>query len=88
MTNGQSVKASHILRGIRSVSDIEFERNMRHINGDLDSNISSVFLMPPRDIAEISSSIIKGLIDPLGWKKVVKKYVPPPVYRQLTEGRH
>jgi|SRR6185436_15336581 len=81
----QSVKASHILRGIRSGSDFEFERTMRQINGDLDSDISSVFLIPPRDIAEISSSMVKGLIGPQGWKKVVRKYVPPPVYRQLTE---
>jgi pantetheine-phosphate adenylyltransferase len=84
----QSVKASHIVRGIRSVSDFEFERTMRQINGDMDSSIGSVFLIPPRDIAEISSSMVKGLIGPEGWKKVVKKYVPPPVYRHLTEHQH
>jgi len=83
----QSVGTSHILRGIRSVSDYEFERTMRHINDDLDSTIVSVFLMPPRDIAEISSSMVKGLIGPAGWKRVVRKYVPEPVYKRLLE-RH
>src|SRR5688572_7174809 len=83
----QSIHTSYILRGIRSVSDYEFERTMRHINDDLDSKISTVFLMPPRDIAEISSSMVKGLIGPAGWKKVVRKYVPPSVYRHLLE-RH
>jgi len=43
--------------------------------------------MPPRDIAEISSSMVKGLIGPAGWKKVVRKYVPAPVYKRLLE-RH
>src|SRR2546425_12808660 len=47
----QSVGATHILRGIRTESDYEFERTMRNINGDLDSSICTVFLMPPRGIA-------------------------------------
>lgn len=79
----ESVGATHILRGIRSVGDYEFERTMRNINGDLDPKICTVFLMPPRDIAEVSSSMVKGLIGPAGWRKIVRKYVPVPVYRQL-----
>ena len=82
----RSVKATHILRGIRSESDYEYERIMRNINGDLDSTICSVFLMPPRDIAEVSSSMVKGLVGPKGWQKVVRQYVPAPVYRRLTKG--
>jgi len=81
----QSIGATHILRGIRSGTDYEFERSMRNINADLDSDICTVFLMPPRDIAEISSSMVKGLIGPAGWKAVVRKYVPQPVYRRLLQ---
>ena len=79
----QSIKATHILRGIRSESDYEYERTMRNINGDLDSSICTVFLMPPRGIAEVSSGMVKGLVGPQGWRKVVRKYVPAPVYRHL-----
>ena len=81
----QSVRATHVLRGIRSESDYEYERSMRNINGDLDSTICSVFLMPPRDIAEVSSSMVKGLVGPKGWQKVVRKYVPEPVYRRFAK---
>ena len=81
----QSVQATHILRGIRSESDYEYERTMRNINGDLDPAICSVFLMPPRDIAEVSSSMVKGLVGPKGWQKVVRKYVPEPVYRRFVK---
>lgn len=81
----QEIGATHILRGIRSESDYEYERTMRNINGDLDSSICTVFLMPPRDIAEVSSSMVKGLVGPKGWRKVVRKYVPEPVYRHLTK---
>jgi len=81
----QSVGATHVLRGIRSESDYEFERTMRNINGDLDAAICSVFLMPPRGIVEVSSSMVKGLVGPKGWRKVVRKYVPEPVYRRLLK---
>ena len=83
----QQIGATHILRGIRSESDYEYERTMRNINGDLDSSICTVFVMPPRDIAEVSSSMVKGLVGPKGWRKVVRKYVPDPVYRHLAKAR-
>ena len=81
----QSVGATHILRGIRSAGDFEYERPMRNINGDLNPDICTVFLMPPRDIAEVSSSMVKGLIGPAGWRKIVRKYVADPVYRRLLD---
>ena len=83
----KSVGATHILRGIRSAGDYEFERTMRNINGDLDAKICTVFLIPPRNIAEVSSSMVKGLIGPAGWRQIVRKYVPAPVYRQLLQLR-
>ncbi len=77
--------AKFILRGIRTENDYDYERGMRHINGDLKPGISSIFLMPPREIAEVSSSFVKGLIGPEGWQEIVKQYVPEPVYQALKE---
>ena len=79
----QSVGAQYILRGIRDVGDYEFERGMRNINDDLQPDITTVFLMPPREIAEVSSSLVKGLIGPEGWRDVVKRYVPEPSYELI-----
>lgn len=81
----QSVGASHILRGIRTESDYEYERSMRNINGDLDPKICTIFLMPPRGIAEVSSSMVRGLIGPTGWKKIVRKYLSDAVYQKVLE---
>ena len=78
-------RASFVVRGIRSETDYEYERVMRNINGDLDANVTTVFLMPPRDIAEVSSSMVKGLIGPEGWQKMVQPYLPPAVYQQLLK---
>jgi pantetheine-phosphate adenylyltransferase/8-oxo-dGTP diphosphatase len=83
----QSIGATHVLRGIRTGSDYEYERTMRYINGDLDPNICTVFLMPPRDIAEVSSSMVKGLVGPQGWQEVVRKYVPEPVYSRFLDAK-
>lgn len=75
--------AAFILRGIRSPGDYEFERVMRQVNSDMAPEITTVFLMPPRDIAEVSSNMVKGLIGPDGWEEIVKRYVPGPVLRKI-----
>ncbi len=81
----RGIGAGYIVRGIRTQSDYEFERRMRYINSDLDDTITTIFLMPPREIAEISSSFIKGLVGPDGWQDVVKRYVPEPVFEKFVE---
>lgn len=81
----KELKSTNILRGIRSPADYEFERMLRHINYDMEPSITTIFLMPPRPIAELSSSMIKGLIGPVGWQKIVQKYVPEPVFKRLDE---
>lgn len=78
-----SVGARYILRGIRSEADYGYERGMRHINSDVGPDLMTVFLFPPRDLSEISSSLVKGLIGPEGWQEVIKPYVPAPVYDAL-----
>lgn len=79
----KTIGATSILRGIRSASDYEFERRMRNVNGDLHPDITTVFLMPPREIAEVSSTMVKGLVGPVGWQQVVERYVAPPVFQRL-----
>ena len=76
--------AKYVLRGIRSSGDYEYERVMRHINADMAPEITTVFLMPPRDIAELSSSMIKSLTGPTGWEETVRRYVPTPVLSALA----
>ncbi len=81
----RSIEAEYIVRGIRTQADYEYERGMRYINSDLDENITTIFLMPPREIAEISSSFVKGLVGPEGWRDVVKRYVPDAVYEKFLD---
>jgi pantetheine-phosphate adenylyltransferase/8-oxo-dGTP diphosphatase len=75
--------ANHILRGVRSEEDYRLERAMRNVNEDMEPGITTVLLIPPRQICEISSSFVKGLVGFEGWEEVVKPYVPEPVYKRL-----
>lgn len=84
----QYVGAQFILRGIRNESDYEYERAMRNINSDLNSGITTIFLMPPREIVEVSSSMVKGLVGPEGWEKIASEYVPECVFKKLQEVAH
>lgn len=81
----RKMDAKYVLRGIRTSHDYEYERVMRHINADMAPEITTVFLMPPRDIAEVSSNMIKSLIGPKGWEDTVRRYVPEPVFRMLSQ---
>lgn len=80
----ESIGARFILRGIRSTTDYEYEKSINYVNRQLNSEIATVFLLPPREMVEISSSIVRGLIGPEGWEEVVSKYVPPCVLKRLT----
>ena len=79
------VGAVHILRGIRDEEDYRYERGMRYINSDLNADLTTVFLMPPRGMGQISSSFVKNMIGPAGWEPIVEGYVPPVVFKDLKE---
>jgi pantetheine-phosphate adenylyltransferase len=79
----EQVGAGFILRGIRNEQDYGYERGMRYVNAELDARVRTVFLIPPRELVEVSSSFVKGLVGPSGWEEVLKKYVPPAVYRRF-----
>ncbi|OGF82129.1 pantetheine-phosphate adenylyltransferase [Candidatus Giovannonibacteria bacterium RIFCSPLOWO2_01_FULL_44_16] len=81
----KSKSAEYILRGIRSESDFGYENTMCHVNSDMGPNIVTVFLDPPRNFADISSSLVRGLVGPEGWEKVVSRYVPPCVLEKLKQ---
>lgn len=77
------IGARYILRGIRNSADFGFEQTMRNVNADRNPAITTVFLMPPRELAEVSSSFVKGLVGPRGWAKFLRGMVPAAVHEAL-----
>ena len=68
--------ARAIIRGLRAVSDFEYEFQMALMNRKLDNEIETVFLMPSEEYSYLTSSIVKvvggfgGDISPLVPKHV------------------
>lgn len=55
----QENKAIAILRGIRAVSDFEFEFQLANMNRHLDPDLESIFLTPSEKYSYISSSLVR-----------------------------
>jgi pantetheine-phosphate adenylyltransferase len=81
----QSENSRAILRGLRAISDFEFEFQMALMNRKLNDSIETLFLMPRGAYTYLSSSIIKE-IGRLGGD--VSAFVPPLVGKALYEKYH
>ena len=71
-----------LIRGLRHVSDFEFEFNMALMNRSLNEEVSTVFLMPHAKYTHISSSLVREVAS-LGGD--VSEYVPTHVNQALRE---
>jgi pantetheine-phosphate adenylyltransferase len=54
-------KANVILRGLRAVSDFEYEMQLASMNRRLDNSIETVFLTPSEETSFISASLVKEI---------------------------
>jgi len=75
-------RADCIVRGIRAVSDFEYEFQMALMNRKLRSTVETVFLMPHEKYTYISSRLIKEVAS---FGTSVAGMVPPVVEKRLTE---
>lgn len=73
-------EASAVIRGLRAVSDFEFEFQMALMNRKLDQSIETIFLMPKEEYTYLSSRIVKEIAR-LGGK--VEAFVPAAVAEAL-----
>ncbi|MBB3109346.1 pantetheine-phosphate adenylyltransferase [Paenibacillus phyllosphaerae] len=76
----RSRNAQVIVRGIRSVTDFEYELQMASINSQMDGDIETIFMMTNPKYSYLSSSIVKEIAK---FKGNVKDLVPPAVEEAL-----
>ena len=72
--------ASAIIRGLRAVSDFEYEFQLATMNRSLAPDIESIFLTPKESLIYVSSSLIKEISD---LKGDVSKFVRPNIEKAL-----
>lgn len=75
-------KTNIVLRGLRVVSDFEYEFQMALMNRRLDPDVETVFLTPKEELSYLSSRLVKE-VHRLGGD--VSGLVPPLVYRALRK---
>lgn len=73
-------KASAVIRGLRAVSDFEFEFQMALMNRKLENSVETIFLMPKEEYTYLSSRLVKEIAR-LGGN--VSDFVPGPVAKAL-----
>jgi pantetheine-phosphate adenylyltransferase len=76
------VKATAVLRGIRAISDYEYELQMALMNRKLQPDLETVFMMPAEQYSYISSKLVREVAQ-LG--APVKDLVPEMVEQRLRE---
>src|SRR2546430_6754893 len=74
-------KAGAVIRGLRAVSDFEFEFQMALMNRKLETGVETIFLMPKEEYTYLSSRIVKEIAS-LGGD--VSSFVPACVAKALN----
>lgn len=78
----RQVGANILIRGIRSVSDFEYEINLANVNKTLVPGIETVFLPTRPDLAVVSSSAVKEIAK---YGADVSKFVPAYIAEEIQK---
>jgi pantetheine-phosphate adenylyltransferase len=78
----RSQKSHVVLRGLRAISDFEYEFQMALMNRNLDETVETIFMMPNQAYSYLSSRLVKDIAMHGG---SVSAFVPPSVEKRLQE---
>lgn len=78
----KQIEANILIRGIRSVSDFEYELTLAGVNKVLSPTMETIFLPTSPDLAVVSSSMVKEIFRHQG---DVSKFVPDAVLNALRD---
>ena len=76
------LNADLILRGLRAMSDFEYELQISHTNKSLNKKIETIFLSTDTNFSFLSSSLVKEVAK---FNGEIKHMVPPAVEKDLKE---
>ena len=78
----KKINANAILRGIRAISDFEYEFQMALMNRKLLKKVDTVFMMPDEKFSYLSSKLVREVAR---FKGDISSFVPELVARKLSE---
>jgi pantetheine-phosphate adenylyltransferase len=80
--HARELGAVGIIRGLRAISDFEYEFQMALMNRKLDGELATIFLMPHEKFTYLNSTIVKNLAQ---FQGDISDFVPEIVARKLKE---
>ena len=80
--HAKSIGAIGIIRGLRAISDFEYEFQMALMNRKLAEELTTIFLMPHEKYTYLNSTIVRNLAQ---FQGDVSDFVPPVVAKKLAE---
>ena len=78
----RQIGAAVVIRGVRAMSDFEYEFEMALMNKRLYSDVETVFMLPSQEYMFVSSSRLKELVK---FGRAVEEFVPAEVAKRLWE---
>lgn len=88
VTYAKDHNAKFIFRGIRNSTDLEYENQLNLLQKKIAPDVETVFLLTPRELIEISSSLIKNVLGLREWERVAGPYVTNCVLKKLKDVAH
>jgi len=84
VTLAQELEADVVIRGLRAVSDFEYELQMGYANASLRPELETIYLMPSLEHAFVSSSVVRTI---LHFDGRVDHLLPPSVLEMIRKRR-
>jgi pantetheine-phosphate adenylyltransferase len=78
-------KANIILRGLRAVTDFEYEFQLAGMNRKLSADVETLFLTPSENLMFISSTLVREIAS---LNADVSRFVPPAVVKELLKRKN
>ena len=82
VNHARKLNANTLIRGVRQISDFEYEFRMALTNKRLQPKVDTIFLMPDEEFTFISASIVKEIAY---WDGDLSSFVPSRVEKALKE---
>lgn len=74
-----------MIRGIRTEKDFQDESGVYNANKLICKTMETLYIMPDINLSAVSSSLVMGLVGPVGWLDTVKQLVPYSVFLKICE---
>ena len=78
----EDLEANIIIRGLRAVSDFEYELQMGYANASLNPDLETIYLMPSLQHAFVSSSVVRTI---LAYEGKIDHLIAPEVHHIIKE---